>query len=105
MTRRCLRTSAAERDVVQIATWLAERDVALAVRFLDATEETFLTLAQSPDLGSPYSGGAELLEGLRVWRVDGFRNHLIYYRTVDEGIQVVRVLHAARDLPAIFGES
>ena len=36
--------------------------------------------------------------GLRVWRIQGFPNHLIFYRPIDGGIEVVRVLHAARDI-------
>ena len=38
----------------------------------------------------------------RVWRVEGFERYLIFYRPVGSGIEVVRVLHAARDFPTIF---
>jgi toxin ParE1/3/4 len=29
--------------------------------------------------------------------MSGFRNHLIFYRPIDDGIEIVRVLHGARD--------
>ena len=42
------------------------------------------------------------LEGLRVWRIQGLEKHLIFYRTVPDGIEIVRVLHGARDLDRLL---
>jgi len=42
------------------------------------------------------------LEGLRSFRVEGFENHFVFYLPRESGIEVVRVLHGARDLEAIF---
>jgi plasmid stabilization system protein ParE len=38
--------------------------------------------------------------------IPDFPNHLIFYRptTTDVGIEIVRVLHAARDIPRILEE-
>jgi len=33
-----------------------------------------------------------------MWPVPGFRNYLIFYRIAADDIQILRVLHAARDL-------
>jgi plasmid stabilization system protein ParE len=41
---------------------------------------------------------------VRSWRVSGFRNYLIFYRIVPEGVQVLHVYHGARDLDALFEE-
>ena len=38
------------------------------------------------------------LAGLRVWRVEGFEKHLVFYRTAETIVEIVRVLHGARDL-------
>jgi toxin ParE1/3/4 len=38
-----------------------------------------------------------------MWRVAGFPNHLIFYRPVESGVEVIRVLHAKRDIEALFG--
>jgi plasmid stabilization system protein ParE len=39
-----------------------------------------------------------------MWRVSGFPNHLIFYRPLEGGgIEVIRVLHAKRDIEALFG--
>ena len=39
-----------------------------------------------------------------MWPVTGFRHYLIFYRVVDESIQVLRVLHAAQDYTRFFQE-
>jgi toxin ParE1/3/4 len=39
---------------------------------------------------------------LRIWRIDGFPNHLIFYRPIEGGIEIVRVLHGARDIDAVL---
>jgi toxin ParE1/3/4 len=48
-------------------------------------------LAEQPELGAARD---DLLPGLRVWPVV---NHLIFYRLSTDGIEVVRVVHGARD--------
>ena len=37
-------------------------------------------------------------------RVRGFAKYLLFYRETPEGIELVRVLHAARDIGAALGE-
>jgi toxin ParE1/3/4 len=39
---------------------------------------------------------------LRRWRVRGFADFLIFYRPLDDGIEVVRVLHGARETEKLF---
>ena len=38
-----------------------------------------------------------------MWRVAGFPNHLIFYRPIESGVEVIRVLHASRDIESLFG--
>jgi len=33
-----------------------------------------------------------------------FGRYVIFYEPIDDGIDVVRVLHSARDIDAVFGE-
>lgn len=42
------------------------------------------------------------LRGMRRSRVENFGDYLIFYRPVDRGIEVVRVIHGARDIEALF---
>jgi plasmid stabilization system protein ParE len=39
-----------------------------------------------------------------LWRVRGFEKHLIFYRPVKDGTEVIRVLHASCDLAAVLEE-
>jgi len=43
------------------------------------------------------------LTGVRMLRVAGFDNYLIFYRPVENGIEIIRVLHAKRDIDSLFG--
>jgi len=43
-------------------------------------------------------------QNVRSFPLKGFPNHLVYYRAVEGGIEVLRVLHGARDIDAIFEE-
>ena len=75
------------------------------MRFLAATDETFQQLLDSPHLGSTTSYHAAETLGLRVWRVRGFPKYLIFYRSDLNGIEVVRVLHSARDIDRVLDHS
>jgi toxin ParE1/3/4 len=99
------RTVQAERDLVAIANSLDAENPALAVRFLDAAEETFGFLADHPGAGGVCDFRDGRAAGARVWTIKGFRNHLVFYRPSAGGIDILRVVHGARDLSKIFGDS
>jgi toxin ParE1/3/4 len=42
---------------------------------------------------------SDLATALRSWPLD---NYLIFYKPLPDGIEVLRVLHGARDLPPFF---
>jgi toxin ParE1/3/4 len=53
-----------------------------------------------PGMGRRYESSHPRLAAVRVWPVKGFRNHLIFYRPIENGIEVVHLFHGARDLDA-----
>ena len=57
-----------------------------------------------PGIGERREPSNPQLAGLRVWRVEGSENHLVFYRTNDGGIDIVRVLHGARDIDRVLEE-
>jgi toxin ParE1/3/4 len=73
-----------------------------ANRFRHAAEATLTALAKTPGLGEPYQVANPQLVGLRCARVRRFKNYLIFYRPIPGGIDVIRVLHAARDIRDIL---
>src|SRR5262245_4670096 len=107
MTAPIIITGPANRDIEGHREWLSRSSRATARRFVLALRQTAEQLAGMPGLGSPWESDAEEFAGMRFRSVPGFRNHLIFYRPLtgeDGGIEVLRVLHAAQDLDAIFGE-
>jgi len=85
-------------DLQGIARYIRSRNPSAARRFLVATYDTFEFLAANPGMGR---SRADLgFPDVRSWRVRGFPRHLIFYRLVSDRVQVLRVLHGARDLPS-----
>ena len=98
MTLRILRRRKAARDAEDIADYIAKDSLEAAVRFLENTESTLRELAVSPSTGSPFESDHPELANLWFRRVTGFPNHVIFYVEHKDAIEVVRILHGARDL-------
>ncbi len=99
---RYTKTSEAYRDIIEQADYLGVRSLEAAIRFVDAVEATAEFLAAWPGMGGRCRFRSPKVIGLRIWQVRGFPNHLIFYREVDDGIEIVRVLHGARNYESIF---
>ena len=97
-----LKTPQAELDLLDIASYIAEDNFDAAERFLEAAEQTFATVASMPLIGHACEFQSPQAQGLRLWRVRGFERYLIFYRPLDHGIEVVRVLHGSRDIESLF---
>jgi toxin ParE1/3/4 len=102
VTNRIVRHDAAWQDLDDLAAFIQKDSPQAAIRFLEKAEESFRLLARSPELGGLCTFPHPRMSGIRVWSVKGFPNHLIFYRPIEHGIEVVRVLHGARDIEAVF---
>jgi toxin ParE1/3/4 len=91
-------------DLDEQATYLQSDSLRVAIRFLEQAEQTFEMLAGMPGLGKAYDSDAPRLAGLRSFGIKGFDKILVFYRPIKGGIEVVRVLHSARDIPKILEE-
>jgi toxin ParE1/3/4 len=90
----------AHRDVEAEADfYAAEASEAVAFRFADAVEDAFGAIGRHPASGSPRHGHELGLPGLRSHLVRGFP-YLVFYIERDTHLEVLRVLHAQRDLAA-----
>jgi len=92
----------ANQDLAEIFDYLDERSETAADRFYDAVEKTVQRLLRSPTLGERCRFRNLKTKGMRVWQVDGFSNYLIFYRSKDDMLQILRVLHGARNYETIF---
>jgi toxin ParE1/3/4 len=95
---------AADADVAGIATYIAADNPRAALKFVDAVFQHLQLLATQPELGRVRRFPGGKFPGLRSWRVRGFRNYVMFYRLAGRDVEVVRVLHGARDLDALFSE-
>ena len=92
----------ADRDLdAAVAFLLQESAPAAARRLLDEFVIALRRIAGRPGIGSPRY--AHLLQGLRFWKL---RRHpyLVFYIRQPDFVDVLRVLHAARDIPAALRE-
>lgn len=98
------RRDSARHDLITIYRRLVyEAGVGAADRFLVAAEETFERLAAMPGVGARYAAEHPLLGELRVVSVaPRFKLYLVFYRITDDGIEIVRILHGARDIPRLL---
>jgi toxin ParE1/3/4 len=85
-------------DIVSITLRIRVDSPDSADRFLDRLHPTLMELAKMPGKGSTKRFRAAALSDVRTWRVQGFPNYLICYRPLSDGIEVLAILHGARDL-------
>jgi len=89
---RIVRTRRARQDLIDIWRYVASNNPAAADALLDRVDEKSALLARNPRLGAERS---DIRPGLRYFVVG---EYLILYRIIEDGIEVVRVVHGRRDL-------
>jgi toxin ParE1/3/4 len=90
----------ARRDIAdQIDFYLREAGEAVALGFIDAVENAFRLIGAHSGAGSPRYAHELDLPGLRSVPIHGFP-FLVFYVARPDHVDVWRVLHAQRDIPA-----
>ena len=100
--RKVIRQLAATRDIVEYAVYRAIRSPQASERFLDSVEVTISQLAKRPGIGASVECVRPELAGLRCSPILRFKNHLIFYLSREDGIEVVRIRHGATDIESLF---
>lgn len=57
-----------------------------------------------PGMGTLYDHDHPALAELRFFPISRFNKYIVFYRPDDRGIQIVRILHGARDIASILAE-
>lgn len=103
MTRIHVRP-AAEADADLAADYYArEANIDLALRFLAAVDQAYERLREHPCLGTEVKFFRARLLGLRFWPVPGFERYLVFYLPESDLVDIVRVLHGAREVRELLG--
>jgi toxin ParE1/3/4 len=87
---------AARSDLDEIWFYIAQDDPEAADKFIRAIVSRFPKLAIMPELGRQRE---ELSPRLRSFPVG---RYVVFYRPMENGIEIARVLQGARDLPPLF---
>lgn len=95
----------AETDLIDCFGYIGEHGgLEAADRFLEAVDATLRLIAKTPGIGAPHETDKPRLEGVRCTRVSKFKKYLLFYRSFDDRIELVRVLHGARDIDQILDD-
>jgi len=86
----------AETDLLEIWLYIVEDSPVNADRYLDKLNDKALNLCEFSEIGIDRP---ELAKDLKSFPVD---DYLLYYKSTDTGIELVRVLHGSRDIKQLF---
>ena len=89
-------TVQAGRDLEKIEEFISLDNPDAAARLLLAIHKKCVLVSRQPQMGRARFDLASELRGFPVG------NYLIFYRPTTDGIEVIRVLHGARDIPELF---
>jgi plasmid stabilization system protein ParE len=96
--KRFVLTQRAKQDINDIWAYIADDNIEAADRVLDALENAMVKLAKIPGIGH---WREELTD--RRHRFFLVYSYLIVYRHETKPLEIIRILHAARDLQSMLG--
>ncbi|MEI6730669.1 MAG: type II toxin-antitoxin system RelE/ParE family toxin [Pseudomonadota bacterium] len=91
-----LKSPLVKRDLAEIWSYIAKDSPKNADKFIDLIDQKLELIAEFPSLGESCD---ELIKGLRSFPVG---NYIVFYFPIQNGANIIRVIHASRDTSAIF---
>lgn len=88
---------AAQADLFEIGDFIAQDNPGRALSFLAEIEAKMHQAAERPE---SFPTRDDVRKGLRSAR---HGRYMIFFLTRGEEVQIIRVLHGARDFPRVFG--
>lgn len=88
-----------------IVDYLRERNPVAAVRFVEAAQATFEHISHASSAYPRLGWGGPRVASLR-WRplTGAFNRYLVFYREDEDYVDIIRVLHSARNIEQILGD-
>ncbi len=90
------------KDLIELATYIADGNIDISDNFLLAAEKTFANLGNFPMLGKSCHFSQDDLVGIRQKAIKGFENYLIFYRLIEDRVEIIRVIQGSRDIENIL---
>lgn len=102
--KRLVPREAAERDIDEAVDYYADEAGAdVAAGFVEAVQSAYRAIGERPGAGSPRYASLIDAEGLRHRKLRRFP-YLVFYVEREDHIDVWRILHAQRDVPASLAD-
>jgi toxin ParE1/3/4 len=89
----------ASRDLNEIADYFAENSLEAGEQFFRAFNRKCQQLVTFPNSGKSYAAIRPDLRGLSL------ESYVIFYRILDDGVEILRVVSGRRNFPSLFEES
>lgn len=93
---RVIYSPAAIQDIEDVTDWIAPDDANAAARVVDSIDAKLQLIAAFPHAGEDVG---DLLPGMRR-TIQG--PYVIYYRPGENRVDVIRIVHGARDIGSLF---
>jgi toxin ParE1/3/4 len=101
--RKVVIRPAANRDLDEQARYIANASgLDRGLRFYESAAETFRILVIHPHLGRATRLSNPFLGGTRMFPLKNFDHHIVFYRPVQRGVEIIRVIHGSRDLDTLM---
>jgi toxin ParE1/3/4 len=88
----------ASQDLSDISDYFASNSLAAGDRFFRAFNRKCKQLVTFPSSGKSYAEIHPAIRGLSL------EEYVIFYRILEDGIEILRVVSGRRDFPALFKE-
>lgn len=89
-------TEPATQDLEEIYDYIALDNIEAAERLKNQIQRRWRAAAENPGIGRKRDEWRPILRSVR----EG--NYLILYHQIEDGIEIVRIVHGARDIEALF---
>lgn len=94
-----VRHERADLDVEEAVDYYVQNYPEYTLAFIDALEQAYRHIQRQPGTGSPRYAHELNLPGLRFWGCNRFPYLVFYFESTGQ-IDIWRVLHGSRDIPA-----
>jgi toxin ParE1/3/4 len=88
----------ARQELEDIAVHIGADRPSAARRFLDNIRKLYDTLAAMPAIGSLWEPENPRFAGVRHLPIPRYPKYVIFYRSLPDGVEILHILHGARDL-------
>jgi toxin ParE1/3/4 len=90
------------QDLIACATYIGSNNLDASDQFLFAAEFTFKQLIEMPKIGRISGFTHPQLFAVRQLPIKGFKSYLVFYQIQSDTIDIIRVLHSARNIEKIL---